>query len=55
MKNGEKSEIFDEKWGVLRIFLTWGGFWSKMVGGRGGGESRVVEDFMGAGKGMWIG
>ena len=26
MKNGEKSEIFDEKWGFYRISLTGRGF-----------------------------
>ena len=36
MKNGEKSEIFDEKWGFCRISLTGRGFWSKIVGDRVG-------------------
>ena len=35
MKNVEKSEIFDEKWGFPRIWPTGCGFWSKMVGDRG--------------------
>ena len=35
MKNEEKSEIFDEKWGFCGICLNGGGFWSKMVGDRG--------------------
>ena len=46
MKNAEKSEIFDEKWGFSRIYLTGRGFRLKMIGDRGG-ESRVVEDFIG--------
>ena len=36
MKNGEKSEIFDEKWRFPRIYPTCRGFWSKMVGVRVG-------------------
>ena len=36
MKNGEKSEIFDEKGGLSWIYLTGRGFWSKIVGDRVG-------------------
>ena len=46
MKNGEKSEVFDEKWGFHWIYLTCRGFWSKIVGGRVG-EERVLWGFMG--------
>ena len=46
MKNGEKLEIFDEKWGFPGIYLTCRGFWSKIVGGRRG-EGRVLWGFPG--------
>ena len=36
MKNGEKSEIFDGKWGFQRIYLACRGFWLKTGGDRAG-------------------
>ena len=53
MKNGEKSEIFDEKRRVYRIQLSWGGFWLKRLEyrGGGGGGSGIDSGTLGIGGG----